>query len=273
MREFTQQEQDAIISAESALHLRGIHVYGDLPQVNENGQIIAAQLEKYPAPVTYDTVLAAANQLVDKLHYQSKEAKEFNVLLATMTADEVSELQSFFDRRPLTGLGVKEGFLNAILLVEWCRRMGVAVDFSGLSAAMEAWRPGLSNFAAPRQLHWIEPTEKPFLEREYVNGRKNWAAVKEEPPKVDPNAPKYRNGRLDHSTDPRYKQKPATPSLDATEESWKNMAQSKLRSGRNHSQNQELQEAYDAALATGRSWRYVFDQVAAVKRQHQVRSY
>src|SRR5258706_15546103 len=144
MRDFTklsQQENEVLQHAYTVLTLRGISAEEDADGAY-NGELILKPFINDTVPLTFDGIISVVNQLVTHLRYTSKEAKEFNQLLATMTADEGLELQNFFDRRPLTGLGSREGFLNAILLVEWCRKMRVAVDFNGLSAAVEAWRPG-----------------------------------------------------------------------------------------------------------------------------------
>ena len=58
------------------------------------------------------------------------------------------------------------------------------------------------------------------------------------------------------------------PVLDSTEARWKQMATQLLRSGNSHSENDELQNAFNGHVAG--SWRRVFEEMTAIK-QHRMR--
>lgn len=269
----TEQINQVIGQAQAAIRLRGIHI-DDNGEGNKNATEIMKPFENSNAPVTLDGILSAVNQAVkaDRLLYTSKIAKQFNLLLVQMTADEVTELQDFLRRKPLVKLdGGNDGFHNAVLLVEWLRRYKFPINFEYLSKAMDGFT--YSTSTDPKQLlRWLETSTPTFQTRQdrHVddNPQRKPGQLFDEPVKSD--GPRYVNGRLNHATDTRNQPKPALKPLDATEREWKRMADDVLGRARTHSQKIELQEAYDNAL--GGSYRKVYEAVSrAAKRYETVR--
>lgn len=270
-RIFTEEENAVVNQMEAPFRQRGIVMDGT-PQGLQNGKAIGAPFHANPGlAVTYDAILAETNKLVeqDKLHYVNKEAEQFNKLLITLGPEDVTTLQNFLSKKPLMPLdGSREGFVNFIKLAEWAKQRG-GINGANLEAAMRAMTPGLRDGVSP--LHWKAPTEVPFEERQFVAGRRNHAADKQETQKQEPQIEYSKSGKLNHASDKRYQQeqKPATPKLDASEQTWRNMAEQMLGSGSVHSRNSELQETFDAAVQEGRSWRSVYDSVAKVKKRQE----
>jgi hypothetical protein len=268
-RIFTQEELEIINQAEQLLKLRGVITEEGNPSALHNLKLLITPFDKNPSsPVTVDGLISVANRLADKLHYTSKAAKQ--LASSQLTAAEMDNVQDFLHRKPLVRLdGTTEGgFHNAVLLVEWLRRYRFAIDFNGLQKAMEGF--AYSQSTDPKQLlRWLEST----------TGSKHYGKHSADD---DPNRKPgqlfseeqtsrlYVNGRKNHSLDPEFQKKPAAPTLDASESSWKQMADAKLGSGGSHSGNAALQEAYDNALVTTSSYRQVFEAVSKVAKRLQV---
>jgi hypothetical protein len=269
VRELTKEELQILKQVQAALRLRGIQI-DDTEEGNKNATSIMKPFEDSNAPVTLDGILSVVNQLAkaDRLLYTSKIAKQFNLLLVQMTADEATNLQDFLSRKPLEKLGTEGGFHNAVLLVEWLRRYKFPINFEYLSKALEGFT--YSTSMDPKQLlRWLDTGMPIFQTRQDRHQddepTRRPGELFTEPKKTD--GPRYVNGRLNHATDTRNQPKPVKP-LDETERRWKQMADDEMGKARTHSQKAELQEAYDNAL--GSSYRKVYEAVAKVAKRHQV---
>ncbi len=267
-RIFTQEELEIINQAEQLLKLRGVITEEGNPSALHNLKLLITPFDKNPSsPVTVDGLISVANRLADKFHYTSKAAKQ--LALSRLTADEMAELQDFLRRKPLVKLdGSYDGHHNAVLLVEWLRRYNYPIHFDALSKAMEGF--AYSQSQDPKQLlRWLESTTGPKHYGKHSadddpNRKPGQLFSEEQTSRL------YVNGRKNHSLDPEVQRKPATPVLDASESSWKQMADSKLGTGGSHSGNAALQEAYDNALVTTSSYRQVFEAVSKVAKRLQV---
>ena len=266
-RIFTEQELEIINQLEQPFRLRGIIADDGNPLAVENLKTVLTPFANNPnIPVTFDGLLTVLNRVGDKLHYTSKIAKQ--LASSRLTAAEMDELQDFLRRKPVVKLdGSNDGFHNAVLLVEWLRRYNYPINFDFLSKAMEGFT--YSPSTDPKQLlRWVENTTRPERYGRHQDddpNRKPGQLFSEEP-----NSRLYVNGRKNHALDPEYQKKPAPPTLDASEASWKRMADAKLGTGGTHSGNAALQEAYDTALATTSSYRQVFEAVSKVSKRLQL---
>jgi hypothetical protein len=268
-RTFTEQDHAVFGQVETVLVTRGIILKEGQPHAEHNGMAILTWFDKNPnVPISIDAMLSVVNQLVNELRHSSTLAKEFNILLATMTRDEFLNLQDFLRRYSLIQIdGSQEGFKNATLLIPWIRRYGYPVDVPSLAYAMEGFLRNTDprqqlNFVVKKQpraqrfAHEDDPDrepgqllDKPATSREYVAGRKN------------------------HALDPDFMPKPIVPVLDAAEAQWKRMAEEKMTSGKTHSQKANLKEAFEHAWATTGSYRKVYEAVNAIVKRHQQGGY
>jgi hypothetical protein len=268
-RIFTQEELEIINQAEQLLKLRGVITEDGNPSAVHNLKLLVTPFDKNPSsPVTVDGLISVANQLADKLYYISKPAKQLT--LSRLTSEEMDVLREFLARKPLAKLdGSNDGYHNAVLLVEWLRRYNYPINFEFLSKAMDGFT--YSQSTDPNQLlRWLETprtTPRGRWSQDDDPNRKP-GQLFTEPVKTD--GPRYRGGRLDHSTDTRYQQKPAAPVLDQTEQAWKKLADQALQNGpQHHSAKEARQEAYDVALGNGASYRKVYEAVKKVINQQE----
>jgi hypothetical protein len=112
----------------------------------------------------------------------------------------------------------------------------------------------------------------PEADRRVVNDKKNYAAEATEPfmPKSEVRSSldtSYEHNPLRHKADPKSTPEPV---LDSTEARWKQMAQKLLRTGNSHSENDELQNAFNSHL--GGSWRKTFEAMSEIKKDRMRRA-
>jgi hypothetical protein len=112
----------------------------------------------------------------------------------------------------------------------------------------------------------------PEVDRSLVNGKINHAAKPTEPfmPKSEVRTTldqSYEHNPMRHKADPKQQPEPV---LDSTEARWKEMAQKLLRTGNSHSENDELQNAFNAHV--GKSWRKTFEAMDAIKKDRMRRA-
>jgi hypothetical protein len=157
MREFTQQEQQAILQAELQLREQGLIVddADGQQKVDHNVERILAYFDlNKTTPLTVQTVLTAVQQMKDQLKWKSAAQMEYEKVYNALSAAEQNAFGAWwFRQKNVLILEGDEGFSNAAQIIAWMR--GRAFDARGLDVAV-------SNLAGSsrRPLHWAPTREQ-----------------------------------------------------------------------------------------------------------------
>src|SRR5260370_37249388 len=86
MREFTEQEQQAIFQAESQLQAKGLIVEEGDADATYNGERILAFFDlKVNTPVTVQTILSACEQMRNQLRWKSEAQHKYDTVYNQLT--------------------------------------------------------------------------------------------------------------------------------------------------------------------------------------------
>ena len=144
MREFSQQELQAVMQAEEQLRAQGFIVDNEdgKEAADHNSERISAFFElNKNVPVTVESVLAAVQQMRDQLRFKPQEQVQFERLFKNLGQDEQRAYKAFRQS------GLIDDHHNGAMLLGFLAGRKMHVDHSNLVYALKGIAP---------QLHWEE---------------------------------------------------------------------------------------------------------------------
>src|SRR5712671_4085549 len=244
MRQFNQDEINAVFQAEQQLRAKGLIVdeADGKEEAAHNAERIMAFFDlNVKTPVTVQNVLAACEQMRDQMKWKPQEQIEFENIYSTLTSQEKDAFDSW--SRPQR-------------LINNCANNLAVLKYLKLSQRYEVNARTLLQASAQRiaaQLEW-EPAP------EQSSGRPRHADDGTGFLHQDKN-PRYRNGRINHAyVEPGSKE---ADKQQPTSDSWQRVTEILARSG-THSQQAQLQAIINQNL--GKQWREIHSLVQKAKR-------
>jgi hypothetical protein len=232
-----------------------------------NANILCTPIINLDSDITPEALSASFAKVRSQLRMKSATYKRADELASKLSPEEIDAYKAWTrTQKLLIGLdGSEEGYQNIATLLGWFR--GNPVTSHNLDLALG----NVVNNAKFGRIHFKpQPRQQ---DRSVVLGRPNHAFGQEEPkPKAAAanHQQEYVNGRKNHAYTPpeEAQKKVAVQAPDA----WKEICQLHLREWVTPSQQDKLQNEYNAGLAAGKSHRHIATSLAAIIRdQHRGR--
>jgi hypothetical protein len=211
---------------------------------------------------TLEIALQKLQEAGHSIPFKSSARIEFDRVFSQCDPQLLKAFGSWFSRQTQLEDQGDHGFANAAAILSQLRGR----PFSEKAAWDAVGRAQYSG----KTLHF---KRGPEVDRSVVNGRINHAAAKPSEgfmPKSEVRSSldtSYEHNPLRHKSDRKTEPQPI---LDSTEARWKEMAQKLLRTGNSHSENDELQNAFNGHV--GGSWRKTFEEMTAIKKDRMRRA-
>jgi len=224
------------------------------------GEYIAISWGQDLTDQTLEIALQKLQEAGHAIPFKSTSQIEFDRVIAQCDQQLLKDFGLWFSRQTKLEDHGDHGYANATAIISQLRGRAFS-DKAAWDAVGRAQYSGA-------QLYF---TAGPEIDRSVVNGRVNHAAKPSEPfmPKSEVRSTldaSYENNprrHVDNTPKPE-------PVLDSTEDRWRQMAQKLLRSGNNHSENDELQNAFNGHVAG--SWRRTFEAMSEIKKDRMRRA-
>lgn len=231
----------------------------------ENGSALADYLlNRWKVVINTQSLAVAKQKLVEAnlLTRLSHAEVKIKAVISSYPPDQFDAFNKWFEKQTSLVNRGDEGFENAAALLTELRGRPFS-DRGAWDAVGRAQYSGKALYFKPG----------PEADRSMVGGKVNHAAKPSEPfmPKSEVRSTldqSYEHNPLRHKADPKSTPEPVL--LDSTEARWKEMAQKLLRTGNSHSENDELQNAFNNHLVG--SWRKTFEAMSEIKKDRMRRA-
>jgi hypothetical protein len=246
MRQFTETEIQQVMVAERELDKAGLIIMDGSLAATSNALVLNEHFNNN-APVTVESIIAAAQALRAKLRWKSPAQIEFSEILARLEPAQCQVVNAWISKQRRLKTEDAEGLQNLNQVLSWLLNRRFSISEATLDMALT----NVQNNSR-RPLHWHDA---PKESREYVQGRPNHAhSSHREEPKASVNEREYVNGRRNHAYAPAetVAQAPAE-----APDAWQQIVNRYMTQWSTHSQKATLQAEYDRGMATGKSWREI----------------
>jgi hypothetical protein len=156
MREYTQQELQAVMEAEQQLRVRGLIVDDSdgKDAVAQNSERISAFFElNKNVPLTVQTILAACEQMREQMRWKSSAQVEYETLYNQLSQAQKDQFGAWWfspSTKKTILIEGEEGFNNAVKILQWMR---------GRTFDSQTFNLAVTNLASTHGLHWA-PTPR-----------------------------------------------------------------------------------------------------------------
>ena|ERR1700680_3220403 len=244
MRQYTQQEINALVQAEAELRSQGLDVDGKIGE--QNADTVKNYFEQnLSVTVTTQSIrVAVFGVLKEQLHWLTQEELAFNNIWATLSSQERDAFNSWVRPRRLI-----DNLSNNTTILRYLKEsQRYPVDAHYLALA--------STQRIASQLEW-EPEPRPVDPRQHTDNASRFSKDRD---------PSMRGGKKNHAyVEPGTKE---TPKTNAPVEAWESMTRGLLGYG-SHSQQAALQQVCDQARASGKEWRQVYTEVSRLRASYE----
>lgn len=255
MREFTQEEIQAITESEAVLRDAGFDV--DHEHASANANVILAYFQKNPSvPVTTSAIYALVNANKDRFVWRTPAQREYDKI-ARENPTAAAQLSAWLETQGRPGQLVNDGsdqaFENSSLLLVELRGREINSQRIHEATGRIAYKPG-------RQLHYI-PTPRAVDPRSHADDGGPFLG---------------RNVNLtpaDHKRLAREAAEKANPQSTPTKptgpvDAWEDLCNQLLRFG-SHSAQANMRELLERGIQQRKSFREIYAEMNALKKSYE----